>query len=119
MDERGKAVRGLWFDGLTTHRFKGRTTLSKVEGLPSSVRASKSKALMAIVLVGIVAANCGYCEEIAFFVSPQGNDTYPGTKAQPFKTLEAARDAVRKSDHSRMVIVWLRGGGMNAGSLSN
>jgi hypothetical protein len=89
MDERGKAVRGL---------------------LPSSVRASKSKAFVAVVLVGIVAANCGYCEEIAFFVSPQGNDTYPGTKAQPFKTLEVARDAVRKSDHSRMVIVWLRGG---------
>ncbi|NOZ19587.1 MAG: hypothetical protein GXP25_00700 [Planctomycetes bacterium] len=31
-----------------------------------------------------------------FFVSPNGNDANPGTRKQPFRTLEKARDAVRK-----------------------
>jgi hypothetical protein len=78
--------------------------------LPAAVRISKSKAFMAIILLGICAADCGYCSEIAFFVSPQGNDSHPGTKAQPFKTLETARDAARKSDRNQKIIVWLRAG---------
>ncbi len=50
-----------------------------------------------------------------FFVSPTGTDTNPGTKAQPFASLEAARDAVRKlkSDSGLPaggITVWLRGG---------
>ena len=49
----------------------------------------------------ISAVDCGYCAEMSFFVSPDGDDAHPGTKAQPFKTLEAARDAVRKSDHQQ------------------
>lgn len=31
-----------------------------------------------------------------FYVSPYGNDSSNGTKEEPFKTIEAARDAVRK-----------------------
>ena len=77
---------------------------------PSVIRTLKSKAFVIIVLLGISAANCGYCKEMAFFVSPQGNDAHPGTKAHPFKTLEAARDAARKSDHNQKIIVWLRAG---------
>ena len=89
MDQRGKPVR---------------------TSLPCVIRTTKSKALITIAFLGISVANCGYCREMAFFVSPQGNDTNSGTKAQPFKTLEAARDAVRKSDHNQKVIVWLRAG---------
>jgi hypothetical protein len=64
----------------------------------------------AIILAGVAAANRGFCSRIEFFVSPQGNDAHPGTKAQPFRTLDAARDAVRQSDRDQERIVWLRGG---------
>ena len=33
---------------------------------------------------------------VDFYVAPGGNDTHPGTEAEPFATLERARDAVRK-----------------------
>jgi len=68
------------------------------------------KVFTAVVLLGTAAANCGYGEETAFFVSPQGSDAHPGTKAQPFRTLEAARDAVRKTDRTEKIVVWLRAG---------
>ncbi|UCE48002.1 MAG: hypothetical protein JSW47_20680, partial [Phycisphaerales bacterium] len=65
---------------------------------------------MAVVLLGMAAANCGSGEEIEFFVSPQGSDANSGTKARPFKTLEAARDAVRKIDRAEEIVVSLRAG---------
>ena len=49
-------------------------------------------------------------KEAEIFVSPKGDDTHAGTKAQPFKSLERARDAVRKLKGNRKVVVWLRGG---------
>jgi hypothetical protein len=64
----------------------------------------------AILLTGISKVNRGYCSEIEFFVSPQGNDAQSGTKAEPFRTLEAARDALRKSDRNQERVVWLRAG---------
>jgi hypothetical protein len=39
----------------------------------------------------------GLAEGPEFWLSPAGNDAGPGTKAQPFATLERARDAVRKA----------------------
>lgn len=50
-----------------------------------------------------------------FFVAPDGDDTKPGTQAQPFATLEKARDAVRALKSSGGVppggyAVTLRGG---------
>ncbi len=50
-----------------------------------------------------------------FHIAPNGKDTNPGTRDQPFATLEAARDAVRglnaaKKDLSEGVTVWIRGG---------
>lgn len=50
-----------------------------------------------------------------FFVSPEGSDANPGTRAKPFATLERARDAVRASKAQGQlprggVTVWLRGG---------
>jgi hypothetical protein len=32
-----------------------------------------------------------------FFIAPNGNDTHPGSKDQPFASLDAARDAARKA----------------------
>jgi hypothetical protein len=60
--------------------------------------------------MGISAAPCYRCGAAEFFVSPQGNDAQAGTRDQPFKTLEAARDAVRRSDHSEETTIWLRAG---------
>lgn len=60
-----------------------------------------------VVLLGLLTAACGAAE---FFVSPQGDDAQAGTKDRPFKTLEAARDAARKADHTQEIVIWLRAG---------
>ncbi len=46
-------------------------------------------------------------QETVFFVSPTGKDNNPGTREQPLKTLETARDAARsqKAAASRIVIL--------------
>jgi hypothetical protein len=67
-------------------------------------------AAIRIVLLGLSAILCSRCGAAEFFVSPQGNDALAGTKDQPFKTLEAARDAARRSDHSQETVIWLRAG---------
>ena len=71
-------------------------------------RSFGRRSVVIILLTAISAANRGSCAEIEFFVSPQGNDVNPGTKAQPLKTIEAARDAVRESDRNQKRTVWLR-----------
>ena len=38
----------------------------------------------------------GACADMELYVSPEGNDANPGTRAKPFATPAAARDAVRK-----------------------
>lgn len=43
-------------------------------------------------------------------MSPSGDDTQPGTASQPFRTLEAARDAVRHAGAGAGATVWLHGG---------
>jgi len=52
---------------------------------------------------------------LEFFVAPNGSDTHPGTRRQPFLTLERARDAIRERKHlgdlpPGGVAVWIRGG---------
>ncbi len=50
--------------------------------------------------------------QVAYYVSPLGNDRNPGTELNSFKTLERARDAVRALQ-GRMtddIIVYMRGG---------
>ena len=66
--------------------------------------------IITVLFLGMFAVNCGFGEEMALFVSPQGSDANSGTKDRPFKTLEAARDAVRKTKHSKEIVVWLRAG---------
>jgi hypothetical protein len=50
--------------------------------------------------------------QVAYYVSPLGNDWNPGTELQPFKTLEKARDAVRTLNGRMMndITIYLRGG---------
>ncbi|MBN1543192.1 right-handed parallel beta-helix repeat-containing protein [candidate division KSB1 bacterium] len=52
---------------------------------------------------------------LEYTISPSGNDDWPGTTAQPFRTLEHARDAIRHIKAtdglpSNGVTVWLRQG---------
>jgi hypothetical protein len=78
--------------------------------LPSFGEVPQKGTVVAIVLAGSLVAACCRCGAAEFFVSPQGNDAQAGTKEQPFQTLEAARAAVRTSDHGAETIVWLRAG---------
>ncbi|MHC4116495.1 MAG: hypothetical protein ACYSWO_03200, partial [Planctomycetota bacterium] len=73
-------------------------------------RSFGCSAVVIILLAAISAANRSYCAEIELFVSPNGNDINPGTRAQPLKTIEAARDAVREADRNQKRTVWLRAG---------
>jgi len=65
----------------------------------------------AAALAAISAAGPAHCGEADVFVSPAGDDANPGTKARPFRSLERARDAVRKLKRNKPeVVVWLKGG---------
>ena len=53
------------------------------------------------------------CEAKDFYVSINGSDDNPGTKEQPFATLEYARDQVQRwnqSNPTEDITVWLSGG---------
>ncbi|MDQ7825996.1 MAG: right-handed parallel beta-helix repeat-containing protein [Candidatus Eremiobacteraeota bacterium] len=48
-----------------------------------------------------------------FWISPDGNDSSPGTQSSPFLTMERARDAIRSLDKERRegeIVVYLKGG---------
>ena len=58
---------------------------------------------------------CAVSHAAELYVAPDGNDTNAGTRAAPLKTLEGARDAIRKlkSEQPQLAggaTVWLRGG---------
>lgn len=50
-------------------------------------------AIITALLIGLQASSFG---AVNLYVSPEGNDRNPGTLKKPFKTIEAARDEVRK-----------------------
>jgi hypothetical protein len=62
------------------------------------------------LLTALLLAPLGALHAADFHVAPDGNDANPGTKEQPFATLDRARDAVRTiaPEQSRRVV--LRGG---------
>jgi hypothetical protein len=69
----------------------------------------------AVVLVTAIACGATAVAQAAtrtFYVSPRGSDRNPGTKAQPFRTLYRARNAVRKVRRPlhEDVVVRLHGG---------
>ena len=72
--------------------------------------AWKAAVFAGVALESVFAASRGHCEDLQLFVSPSGSDTQPGTKTEPFRSLERARDAARSLPHDRQRIVWLRGG---------
>ena len=64
------------------------------------------------LLTVLLLPSFGALHAAEFYVAPNGNDAHPGTKAEPFATLERARDAVRhiNRDMQEDMVVVLRGG---------
>lgn len=70
-------------------------------------------ALCAYVVAAVLCfAGQGQSQQTAYYVSPNGNDSNPGTDAQPFRNLTAARDAVRATNKNMTqdIVIYLRGG---------
>ena len=72
-----------------------------------------------IVIVSFALLLCSFttistAEEIALYVSTEGNDTSPGSISAPFATIEKARDAIRaikkEGALTKPVTVYIRGG---------
>ena len=84
--------------------------MKKKVSIYSIIRIWVKTPRVAIVLISISTATLGLCAETELFVSPNGDDANPGTIAQPFRSLERARNAVRKLKHDQKTRVWLRGG---------
>lgn len=57
---------------------------------------NKLKTLLILLGIIILSQSCGLRSGDQFFVSLDGDDANSGSKSQPFKTLEKARDAIRK-----------------------
>jgi hypothetical protein len=74
---------------------------------------NKEKSAISCALIGIILflfCSSAYAK-VEFFVSPDGNDTNPGTLESPFASLEHARQAVaNRTDYSEPVTVFLAGG---------
>ena len=72
-----------------------------------------NKTIIALILC-LLAASAMAAVEV--HVSPDGDDSNPGSKTKPFATLEKARDRIRKARSSRNtlpqggVIIWVHGG---------
>ncbi|MHC4124720.1 MAG: right-handed parallel beta-helix repeat-containing protein, partial [Planctomycetota bacterium] len=68
-----------------------------------------------ILAATILLTICPYVFSMDFYVATDGCDTNPGTKAQPFATIEKARDTIRQSKKGKGLppdgmAVWLKGG---------
>ncbi len=62
------------------------------------------------ILVTTVFSAALAARAVNFYVAPDGNDAHPGSKDQPFATLERARDAARGETNRVEITVILRGG---------
>ena len=62
------------------------------------------------VLAALCLCEAGVAIAAEFYLSPTGDDANPGTKDRPLRTLEAARDAVRRTKADGGATVWLKGG---------
>ncbi len=100
------AARGKWAEAKTActaimqaadvpayQRWEAETRLKEIERLEKGLPARDPAAHRLVMRPRPKPA-------VVLFVAPEGNDAHPGTKQQPLKTLESARDAVRKLKQS-------------------
>jgi hypothetical protein len=83
--------------------------LSKVS-VSQKTRRLKTTVFVSLLFMSIITQGIAQSDKKEIFVSPQGSDTYSGTEAKPFRTLEQARDAARSINREKKVIISLRGG---------
>jgi len=97
----------------TGDRYAYLANSSALENLVTRYRLSITllACFMAFDALALAETVCGG-EMNTFHVSPDGDDANPGTKGEPFGTLQRARDAVRKINGNMTsdVVVILRGG---------
>ncbi|MBD3320819.1 MAG: hypothetical protein GF350_06975 [Chitinivibrionales bacterium] len=65
------------------------------------------KPLLYSFVISVLFSN--FLNAATFYVSPEGQDTNPGTESQPFRTLEKARDSLRSIGPAGNTVI-LRGG---------
>ncbi|MCX6873505.1 MAG: hypothetical protein NTW21_06815 [Verrucomicrobia bacterium] len=63
-----------------------------------------------LIAISISCAVAQLAPAAEFHVAPNGNDANAGTAAQPFATLERARDAVRADNQREATDVVIHGG---------
>jgi len=73
-------------------------------------RKPRPTSLILVVLLCLATLAAAQPDGASLFVSPQGDDANPGTQARPFRTLDAARDAARRTDRSQPLTIWLLAG---------
>ncbi|TKG93734.1 right-handed parallel beta-helix repeat-containing protein [Puteibacter caeruleilacunae] len=69
--------------------------------------------LLLCILMAVVLFSCGSGGDKAYFVSPNGDDSNPGTFEQPFKSVEQAKNVISKlstREKKCNITVFLRGG---------
>jgi hypothetical protein len=94
----GPAPASCTFDGQTVASGSSVTAYQAASVSPGSLCVSQSRVCTNGTLRGTYAfASCSVTTVPAFYVSPTGDDTNPGTFAQPFKTLTKAQSAMQAS----------------------
>lgn len=65
-----------------------------------------------VLLILVLMCGSVWSASIDFFVSPEGDDTHPGSRDKPFATLTRARQAVREviPNSTEEITVWIAGG---------
>ena len=76
---------------------------------------NKQSIFLYMLIIASCAVSCGTeMSETVFYVSPEGSDTWNGSKSNPFATVTQARDAVRalkkNAPLEKPVTISLRGG---------
>jgi hypothetical protein len=77
------------------------------------VMMMKTSSIVLLVLIYVlINSNGSVSAQTTFYVSPAGSDDQPGTASRPFRTVEKARDTVRRinAKMSQNITVYLRGG---------
>ena len=90
----------------------GAVGIRRARGLMSMSLGLVLALVAGAALVALPAAPAAAVIQDAFYVSPDGDDDSPGTLAEPFATIERAREEVadHNTDMSGDIIVYLRGG---------